>query len=164
MTLLLEDNDHELVNISALSSPTICSPLTSRVDTSKYPHLQGLKLADHSRPHDSVDVLIGSDHYWNLVTNEIVRGEFGPTAINSRFGWLISGPTEYGPSPGMTVTNLISEPHEYSLVESLKQFWETESIGIKGEAESQGMTSMRNCVSPGSGMKYSYPGRKTIQQ
>ena len=94
LTLFLQDANEETSRVCVLSFPTICSPLPSRVDANNYPHLHGLKLADYSDSEDSIDVLIGSDYYWDFVTSEIVRGDFGPTAANSKFGWLLSGPTE----------------------------------------------------------------------
>ena len=94
LTLFLQDANEETSRVCVLSFPTICSPLPSRVDANNYPHLHGLKLADYSDSEDSIDVLIGSDYYWDFVTSEIVRGDFGPTAVNSKFGWILSGPTE----------------------------------------------------------------------
>ena len=94
LTLFLQDANEETSRVCVLSFPTICSPLPSRVDANNYPHLHGLKLADYSDSEDSIDVLIGSDYCWDFVTSEIVRGDFGPTAVNSKFGWLLSGPTE----------------------------------------------------------------------
>ena len=41
------------------------------------------------------------------MTSEIVRGDFGPAAINSKFGWLLSGQTKSVINPETTVTNLI---------------------------------------------------------
>lgn len=38
--------------------------------------------------------MIGSDHYWKLVTGETMRGSGGPTAIQTRLGWVLSGPME----------------------------------------------------------------------
>ena len=91
LTLPLEDVNEETSRVCVLSFPTICSPIPSRVDANNYPHLHGLKLADYSDSEDSIDFLIGSDYYWDI--SEIVRGDFGPT-VNSKFGWLLSGPTE----------------------------------------------------------------------
>ena len=150
--LLLDDLDNESSKISVLSFPTICSALPSRVNASHYPHLDGLHLADCSNPQDSIDVLIGCDHYWDFVTNEIVRGEVGPTAINSKFGWLLSGPTESATSSETSVTNLIISGTSDSLfdqaqdplVGTLKRFWETESIGIKEESEITGSSDCFN--------------------
>ena len=140
VTLHLE-SCNETVKVSVLSFPAICSLLPTRVDASSYPHLQKLQLADCSDSQDLIDVLIGSDYCWDFVTNKIVRGDFGPTAINSKFGWLLSGPTEFATSSETTVTNLIIsgssnglfDHTEDPLVNTLKQFWETESIGVKGE-------------------------------
>ncbi len=100
--------------IQAVNFPVICSPLRSVV-TTNYAHLDGLDLADFNQEEsdDSIDVLVGDDHYWDLVTVDVVKGEDGPTAIDSKLGWLLSGPAESS-----------------SLADSLRPFWETESIGI----------------------------------
>ena len=100
-------------------------------------------MADYSDSKDSIDVLIGSDYYWDFVRSEIVRGDFGPTAVNSKFGWLLSGPTESVTNQETTVTNLTMAGNSNSLfdytqdalVDTLKQFWETESMGIKEVSE-----------------------------
>ena len=143
LTLLLEDVNEDTSRVCVLSFPTICSPLPSRVDTNNYPHLHGLILADYSDSEDSIDVFIGSEYYWDFVSSEIVRGEFGPTAVNSKFGWLLSGPTESVINQETTVRNLTIAGNSNSLfdyaqdtlVDTLKQFWETESIGIKEVSE-----------------------------
>ena len=100
-------------------------------------------MADFSDSEDSIDVFIGSDYYWDFVTSEIVRGHFGPAAVNSKFCWLLSGPTESVINQETTVTNLIIAGNSNSLfdntqnplIDTLKQFWETESIGIKDVSE-----------------------------
>ena len=64
-----------------------------------------------------------------------------PTAINSKLGWLLSGPAESSSSfDQSTTSNLIlteNDPHlsipstkDSELADSLRRFWETESIGI----------------------------------
>ena len=144
LSLWLNDLDDEPIKISALSFPTICAPLPSRINVSSYPHLHGLKLADYSEPQDSVDALIGSDFYWDFVTGESVRGDSGPTAVKSKFGWLLSGPLHDHSSTGVVTSNLIIsggcdamfEEQNDELVESLKKFWETESVGIIPEDQS----------------------------
>ena len=72
-------------------------------------------MADYSDSEDSIDVLIGSDDYWNFVTSGIVLGDFGPTAVNSKFGWLLSGPTEAVINQETTVTNLTIAGNSNSL-------------------------------------------------
>jgi hypothetical protein len=51
--------------------------------------LNGLDLADdieETSPHE-IDVLVGSDFYWDLITGQIRRGSTGPVAIHTRIGW-----------------------------------------------------------------------------
>ena len=128
LTLFLQDVNEETSKVCVLSFPTTCSPLP---------------LANYSNSEDSIDVLIGSDYYWDFVTSAIVRGDFGPTAFNTKFGWLLSDPTESIINQETTVANLTTAGKSNSLfdytqdalVDTLKQFWETESIGIKEVSE-----------------------------
>ena len=147
VTLPLRNKNHEYVEISALNFPVICSPLPKRVDVNKYPHLQDLELADRSEiGQDAIDILIGSDYYWDIVTGESIRGENGPTAVNSKFGWLLSGPTNSSPCETNVVSNLIisgedflNETNETDEIKNmLKTFWETESIGIVDDINPEG--------------------------
>ena len=69
-----------------------------------------LQLADSSLTKDvptNIDILIGSDHYFDVVTDEIRRGQRGPVAINTIFGWVISGPTQNADKDNSSSTNLI---------------------------------------------------------
>jgi hypothetical protein len=140
--LSIENNrTRDGVEIQAVNFPVICSPLRSIV-TTNYAHLDGLDLADfnHEESDDSIDVLVGADHYWDLVTGDVVKGEDGPTAINSKLRWLLSGPAESSSSDESTTSNLIltqNDPHftnpstkDSKLADSPSRFWETESIGI----------------------------------
>ena len=79
----------------------MCSPLANQcVNTAvdKYPHLQGLPLAETSTGGESseISVLIGSDYYWSIVGNEIIRGECGPIALSTKLGFYLSGPVDTG--------------------------------------------------------------------
>lgn len=127
------------VNITALSFPVICSPLPSRIDVN-CPHLEGLELADDwSDQRGSIDLLIGSDHYWDIVQGDIIRGKNGPTAVSSSLGWLLSGPVDESVEDTSTHSNLIisrstdtgSITADDNLVKTIEKFWETEAIGIK---------------------------------
>ena len=57
------------------------------------PHLCGLKLAHPVSAGNllNINILIGADHYWDIVGDKIIRGN-GPTAMESKLGYLISGP------------------------------------------------------------------------
>ena len=59
--------------------PRICEPLPGRPITmcvDKFDHLSHLDLADStsSKGQMEIDILIGSDYYWDLATGETVRG------------------------------------------------------------------------------------------
>ena len=98
-----------------------------------------MDLADESTDpgcSDSIDILIRSDYYWHVVIGDIICGDSGPVALNSHFGWLVSGPTK---SVSYTVSALIIDggdninTMEYSdnqLTQDLSKFWDTEAIGI----------------------------------
>jgi len=53
-----------------------------------------------------IDVLIGSDFYWSFMTDGIRQGKGGPTTINSKLGWLLSGPAQTFTHNCKTVSNL----------------------------------------------------------
>ena len=77
------------VEITAIGFPTICARLPSSIDASEYPHLDGLELADFdpcssSSNSDSIDILVGADHYWDLVIGDVIHGRNGPTVVSSK--------------------------------------------------------------------------------
>ena len=81
--------------LNVLTVLVICSPLSEQcieLAKHKFPHLQGLKLADSSGGHSllNVDLLIGADSYWQVVTGQIKQGELcGPVAIKTHLGWRV---------------------------------------------------------------------------
>ena len=94
--------------ILALSFPIICSTLPAVTKPSQYAHLSGFELADcSSSARDSIDILVGSDFYWDFVGNEIRQAGRGPIAINSKLGWLLSDPLSSIDYHNITSTNLI---------------------------------------------------------
>ena len=79
--------------------PTICEPISSQPITASaesHAHLLKLDLADSADGASClpVDILVGCDYYWELVTGGICRGEQGPTAIHTKLGWVLSGPMQ----------------------------------------------------------------------
>ena len=86
------------MSLSLYVVPTICGPLVGQHITTCFENTRqfmGLDFADYSDGRSSleVDVLIGSDYYWDLVTGSVCRSEGGPTAIHTKLGWVLSGPT-----------------------------------------------------------------------
>ena len=74
VSLQLRTRNNKCIKVSALSFPTICSPLTQRVNFSLYPHLQDLGFADNFEGTDAVDVLSEADFSWDIVGEESIRG------------------------------------------------------------------------------------------
>ena len=135
------------VQLSAFVIPLICDPLQSQsiVHASvTHAHLRGLKLADYSTGEDdmTVDILVGSDQYWQLVSGKVVRGDDGPTAIQTKLGWVLSGPTNGAVQNDQQQNNLVTmhvlktatKPVDItneSLDGSLQRFWDLKSLGVR---------------------------------
>ena len=113
-----------------------------------YEHISGLELADRGDISDEleINVLIGSDHYWRIVTGIVSRGTHGPIAIETRLGRVLSGPIGETSQDGMTA-NLIAAcfTHtlkieaftvEENLETELRKFWELEALGILKDEQS----------------------------
>ena len=50
-------------------------------------------------------LLIDADHYWNIIEGHIIR-ENGPTAMNSKIGYLLSGPPSPQQTSAMNISNV----------------------------------------------------------
>ena len=90
------------ITIAACTKPMlICQPLTAqntKFAIEHYQHLRKLKLADYHYDVEtsSIDILIGSDFYWSIFENDIIRGKEGePVALKSKLGYIRSGPMQY---------------------------------------------------------------------
>ena len=140
LSVTLQGINGENIEIQVLSFPTICCMLKTPVAVNQYSHLQDLDLADMAVSEDQsnqIDILIGSDYYWHVVTSDIIRGESGPVALSSHFGWLLSGPASPMPHSHATSALIIdgstdgeSPEHTDQLSQALNQFWDTEAIGV----------------------------------
>ncbi|XP_064622006.1 uncharacterized protein LOC135484434 [Lineus longissimus] len=71
-----------------------------------------------------ISLLIGADHYWNIVGNHNVRGK-GPIAVSSKLGYLLSGP-----NPTVTTSVFSTNVMNASVATQLEKFWDIESTGI----------------------------------
>ena len=84
------------VRVEALTIDKICTPLDPvEISLEENPHLRNLLLLDsYPRYSVDVDVLIGTDHYFLFVKGNCKKGATAmtPSAIESTFGWIVSGP------------------------------------------------------------------------
>ena len=146
--LTLQGNGQD-IKIAALSFGNICSPLPGTINLESYPSFLELDLADYntaSNSNDDIDVLIGSDYYWDVITGHVIRESNGLAAVSSKFGWLVSGPVQKTKNgDNHVISNLILQQPSYSilndeqpsnLTDSLARFWDSESIGIVDYTES----------------------------
>ena len=83
------------IPISVLIVPKLTAPVRNSIRThlEQFPYLEGLTLAHPITSDENfhVSVLIGADYYWQFIQDHVVRGN-GPTAVQSRLGYLLSGP------------------------------------------------------------------------
>ena len=126
--------------LDAFVVPHICDPLTSQPNNScseMYAHLTDLHLADLSSDETlEVDMLIGSDFYWDFVTGRTIRGRSGPVAVETTLGWVLSGPagsSGQGSSVSLMTTHTLHVEGitNTELHATLRSFWELESLGIQ---------------------------------
>ena len=125
--------------------PFICKPICDQkieLAQATYEHLISLNLADSSDGKTTleIDVLIGADFYWQFVTDDMVRGDNGPVAVNTSLGWVLSG--NMGGREEIT-TNLVSAHVMYADTEDasdelndlVQKFWKLDAIGISDEKD-----------------------------
>lgn len=154
VNLCLKNVDNDVtVTITAHVVPMICSPLNYQAiqfARRNHAHLKDIVLSECiSEENLAIDILIGADQYWNIANGEVRGGESGPVAMNTRFGWTLSGPVENAPraythSVNLAATHVLRidahrdkmDIHEVDLDKKLHIFWELESIGIKQEEKS----------------------------
>ena len=168
------------VQMTAHVVPLICSPLKDQavqVAQESYEHLVDLELAD--RPtigcSSEVDILIGNDIYWCFFTGDLEQGEFGPVAMKTTLGWVLSGPLpqELSSESEVNLTTChtlrldtsnpcsirADEENRDPLVEEMKKFWELESIGTLQTKHLYMISSWIRFTSVIAGMKYLYRGK-----
>lgn len=142
----LASKDGSMKRLKLFAVPMICEPIICQPISfcqSDFSHLAGIDLADTSDGQGSlkVDILIGADQYWELVTGETRRGNAGPVAIRTTFGWVLSGPTS-SRVPDAHTASLVTHTlcvdglsqESQLLNDRLKSFWELESFGITDAA------------------------------
>ena len=78
-------------------------------------YLKQLKLANSRSKYD-IDLLIGSDFYWLLVTGNVEFGNPGePVGVETKFGWVLNSPLKGGDVNGPSSTNFVSKVSSHVL-------------------------------------------------
>ncbi|KAK3704222.1 hypothetical protein QZH41_007842 [Actinostola sp. cb2023] len=131
LSAVKEHSPTKAVTMEALAIPKICNQLGPvKLNLHENPHLKNLNFAD-SYPRESVevDVLIGADFYYSFATGNCKRGNSptSPTAVDSNLGWILTGSVE---NTSKSTTSVLAVVENNEITDSLKRFWELESIGI----------------------------------
>ena len=142
----LKTMDGRVLELPLYVVPLICEPLANQPVVyckAEYDHLASLKLAEFSDQEGdtAIGLLIGCDHYWKLVTGEVVRGRKGPTAIHTKLGWVLSGPTDTSDQHVQLVNattshtlRISSQPQAEDRMDVMfTKFWELESLGVEND-------------------------------
>lgn len=121
-------DEGEIIAIDVAIVPTIAVPLSNiqrEVTSLKYMRTEPSVTDENVF---EIFLLIGADSYWKIVQNHVVRGN-GPTAVQSKIGYLLSGtlPVSEQHSSTHCMLNVITSPPNYL---DLERFWKLESIGI----------------------------------
>ena len=127
-------NDEQAIQLSVLVVSRIAIPLqnTASINMTHLPHLQNLQLAHPLVAEQEFEnsLLVGADHYWDIVGDHIVRGvEGGPTAVASKLGYLLLGPvhlTNTLHTSTSTIMSIFTERNKFDL----ERFWNLESVGV----------------------------------
>uniref|UniRef100_A0A8D9FAQ7 CCHC-type domain-containing protein n=1 Tax=Cacopsylla melanoneura TaxID=428564 RepID=A0A8D9FAQ7_9HEMI len=131
---------NETLCINAAVLPKIASDLPSTISSSVMQRFAHLQLADASyQDHNlssTIDMLIGAEHYAYLITcdglyQKPVLGY--PSAIPSKFGWLLMGSVkESNPSSStscpLKCSSLFISSIEDPIASQLQRFWEMENV------------------------------------
>lgn len=134
----LQTTSGQQVMLSALVVPQISTPVNNLVPATvlNYPYLQSVPLAKHSDSRTfNIDLLIGADYYWSIIEDTIVRGD-GPTAVLSKLGFLLSGPTHLKVSTMSTFVYKVLTSTESDL-QRVSEYWMLESLGITDREDTQ---------------------------
>ena len=119
----LKTKSGKLIPLSVLVVPDIAVPLKNVTNekVTQLPHLKGLPLAHPVTTDESfrISLLIGVDHYWDIVEDDIVRGD-GPTAVGSKLGY---------PLPVIQPTTFLHIADVTGVSCNIQKYWSLETTG-----------------------------------
>uniref|UniRef100_A0A8D8TAY9 Integrase catalytic domain-containing protein n=1 Tax=Cacopsylla melanoneura TaxID=428564 RepID=A0A8D8TAY9_9HEMI len=128
--------DNESLWIHCVVLPKIAADLPSTIPSSVLQRFKHLKLADSSyldkQLSTSIDMLIGAEHYAHLITSDVPVITGFPSAIPSKFGWLLMGAvretsessSHHQPKCSSLFVSSIEDP----IATQLQRFWEMENV------------------------------------
>ncbi|XP_029164752.1 uncharacterized protein LOC114935963 [Nylanderia fulva] len=132
ITISPQNKSEPSLTITASILPSLAD-YNSGLDRARcnWDHLADLALADpHFNGSDPIELLIGADIYGEIFLGEMRKGPRGqPYALNTIFGWAVSGPTNVSLQSRRTITvQHCSASTSLALDRELRRFWEIEEV------------------------------------
>ena len=119
----------ELIELPVIFDNLSRPGVTKQVLESKY--INNLQLADdYTQKNDcNINVLIGLNHYYSVVSGRIRRAPEKPIALESMFGWVLVSDSSNTSSAGKNIICMVTSTREENQIsQQLKRFWEIEEI------------------------------------
>jgi len=151
-SILIQTLNNGHIPVSVLIVAKLAAPIRNsvRAQLDKIPYLHGLPLAHPVTSDENfhISILIGADFYWQFIQDRIIRGD-GPTAVESRLGYLLSGPLPLTQSLYVACSQVLNLS---CFTEDIghDSFWQIESMGTS-PAEQTADTDflqqyIKNCI------------------
>ena len=87
------------------------------------------RLARTQGPAEEIDLLIGSDQYWLVMMDDIIRSREGPVAQASHFGWVLNGPPRLTTSTDHSIISILVQADDDDELEAkVADLWATEHL------------------------------------
>lgn len=113
------------INTYVMSKQLTTKIPSRKINTTDWPHLEGLILADpnYFKP-GTIDLLLGVDVYARIVQNDLIKGPPGsPCAHKTNLGWILFGEVEDKP---LQSNSVVVAHHQVIAEDFLKTLWEIE--------------------------------------
>lgn len=133
-TLLVSRVGDDSVPVNLLATDKLCAPLETIPSGSwvdelfQHGFILSDKVSDHSCP-ETIDIIIGSDYIWDILTHNTYTTSSGLVATESKFGWVLQGKVD-AYSPQQTMHNSIT-----LFTSSIPTLWDLETVGITNSEE-----------------------------
>ena len=123
--------------INAVIMKNVCAPIAcqslTKAELDNFEHLRSIQLADtYDEKEKGVDILLGLDNYYKFMKGGLIKGDDGPVAVETTFGYVLAGRVPSKFTQAHMVTNTFKIGLGKSDLENvLNKFWDIESLGIE---------------------------------
>ncbi|KAG0433730.1 hypothetical protein HPB47_019632 [Ixodes persulcatus] len=136
--------------IEALNVLQMCSDAKANPSEELEGLPDGKKLTDvqvQGTSEKGIGVLIGADHYWDVVSGGVKRLGEKLVAVDTILGWPLQGPVTSTSAAICSLTTgamkvTVSEINDEDILTRLRAFWELEHIRIPGNATKTSETKL----------------------